>query len=308
MNGQEITGNLADGRRYRATAYLLEVSGDGAAPVSIDRADITSVVRKGQLITIKQRKGSDIRLDGATLDDAGRLEQALKVGGTVVSAPLHKGGGVRRFLTFGCGGLIALFVLLVIIVAVSGGGNNDTKQTQQPTQIAAVASPQSGAAGEPSPAPAVAAQATPAPTRTTAPAATPSLGANGALAPGTQIKVGNVVLTLNAIVDPYVSANQFLRAKAGERYVAIDVTLTNDGSGTYDFNTLFDWKAQDAEAFTYSASIGGNPDPFLGTGKLQSKGDQARGYVGFAVKEGADVRAFIFKSLTSTNQGKFERR
>lgn len=138
-------------------------------------------------------------------------------------------------------------------------------------------------------------------------------GGNGSvnsapLTPGSSIKVGSATITLNEVVDPFTSRNQFIQPKPGERFVAVDVTITNDGEKPYEYNTLFDWKAQLTDATVYSAdtAVIGALSPFLGTGKLETKGDQSRGWVGFAVKADQPLREVRFKALTSTNQGTFK--
>ena len=221
-------------------------------------------------------------------------------------------------------GGLAVLMLLIIIGAASGGSDGaEEAVAPTPTGVAALAvavdttTPPPAASiatapSAPTPAPdtataaaAVQAAAPPPPPNPPPPPAPPRLESTAPLVPGERIKVAGVIITLNAVVDPWVSPNQFIRAQPGQRYVAIDVTLTNDSDRPYTYNTLFDWTAQDAEAFSYSASpfVG---DPFLGTGTLTARGEQARGWLGFPLPSGAVLRRVTFKTLTSTNHGRFE--
>lgn len=216
-------------------------------------------------------------------------------------------------------GVVAAVILLSIIGAFTSSDDKEKVATEggsAPVALGADVSPTvvvaatgvPAAATTPAPTPVPTPARTSAPTPLPTPAPTPGLSANAPLAPGSRIKVGSAIITLNGIVDPFISTNQFSKPKAGDRWVTIDVTITNDGTGEYSFNSLFDWKAKDADAFTYGADISASSaaSPFLSTGKLAAKGDQARGVVGFAIKEGAVLKTVQFQSISSTNQGKFE--
>lgn len=316
MDPRDVMGMLADGGRYRVTAYMVEVADPaGAVRETVDRNDVKEVQRKGQTVTIKRRKGKDLVLQAATLDDAGRLESVLRGVPAAAVQPVKGSGGFIRKAGIGCGGLIGLVVLIVIIVSVASNGSKKDEQAAATTSAPNSATGQTSGVGGSTPATPSAQDEAGTPTTQTAQpvaasAAAPSAAAlrdAAPLVPGSRIKVGSLIITLNGVTDPYVSSNQFERPSAGQRFVAIDVTLTNDSDRPYDYNTLFDWKAQDADAFTYSPSLIA-AQPFLGAGKLTVKGDQARGFVTFSAKESAAIKGFIFKSLISTNQGKFESR
>jgi hypothetical protein len=203
--------------------------------------------------------------------------------------------------------VVAVFVVLAIVGSFTAEDEvTDQAAAPSPAPTSDVAA---DARDQPTATPATVADVTPSPVPSATPAPTPpsapQLRDTASLQPGSQIKVGGLVITLNQIIDPFTSANQFSRPAAGERFVVIDVTLTNDADRPYSFNTLFDWKLQDDQSFTHDADIGVLTDPFLGTGTLQVKGDTSRGFVGFSIPTGVAIRNIQFNSLTSTNQGLF---
>ncbi|HXI18104.1 MAG TPA: DUF4352 domain-containing protein [Chloroflexota bacterium] len=130
--GQETTGILVDGSRYRVTPYLLEVTAeDGMVQTTIDVQNITGIQRVGQVVTVKRKKERDVILTGATLDDAGRLEGALRPAGAGAGsvAAQKKKGAIMRVGMIGCGGLLALTVLIVVVVALAGESEDDEAPT-----------------------------------------------------------------------------------------------------------------------------------------------------------------------------------
>lgn len=196
----------------------------------------------------------------------------------------------------------ALLVLALTGVACGTGGRETAAGVTQGEVVAAPPPP------SPTPVPPPRATPSPSPPAQPTPASTSGLSATAPFAPGSWIKVGSVLIALNAIIDPFVGTNQFAHPNPGERWVILDVTIANDGTDAYEFNALFDWKVKDADTFTYPAdgSASTAASPFLSTGKLAAKGDQARGMVGFALRAGVVVKTVQFQSIASTDQGKFE--
>ena len=120
MNQQVVTGSLADGGSYRATSYMVELTdGTGAVHQTVDMNDIKSIQRRGTRLTIKRRQGSDLTLDAASLDDAGRLETLLRVSTAQPAPAARQRGGLARKLMIGCGGLIVVLVVLGVIIAIA---------------------------------------------------------------------------------------------------------------------------------------------------------------------------------------------
>jgi hypothetical protein len=130
----ETTGNLASGGSFRAASYILELlDSGGRSQATFDPATFTAVTRVGQVVTITRRGDSEITINAASLDDAGKLESALRA--TVPPTPVMQpgfspaaetsGGGVKKVLLFGCLGIVGLFVVLGIIGVLVGGGDDD---------------------------------------------------------------------------------------------------------------------------------------------------------------------------------------
>ena len=122
MNPGETIGRLASGRTFRATGYLLDVNEESGEPTArVDAAEMVAVLRTGTLVTLQRRKGGPLRLEGATIDDAGRLELALRA---MLPVKQQQGRGALKMLAMGCGGLLALAVVgvIVLVVAVAVGG------------------------------------------------------------------------------------------------------------------------------------------------------------------------------------------
>lgn len=269
MNQQDVTGALANGGHYRATSYAVEVMDpDGRVTEGIDANDIAAVQRRGNVVTIKRKKGRDLVLEGATLDDAGRLEAAVRAAtGAAGAQPAKKGGGFGRFLLIGCGGLTGVVILIVIIAAVATGGG---------TKKESAGSSGGGAAGE----------------QTT--------GAAGAkdnvatLAEGQAATAENVKLTILQIADPFVSANQFSRPSQGNRYVAFKVQLENVGSRSVSANA-FNFKLLDAENFQHQfASVVFPEQSLVGQGQELGSGAKLEGWIGFEVKDGVGLQQLVY--------------
>ncbi len=130
MNQPETTGTLASGRTFRVTGYLLDVNeADGALTARVDATDLRGVRREGTLVTVERSKGGPLRLNGASIDDAGRLELALRA---MLPQPQKQqgGGALRAFkaVTIGCGGLTVLIVAaFFVVVAANGSIKNKPK-------------------------------------------------------------------------------------------------------------------------------------------------------------------------------------
>ena len=263
MNQQEITGRLANGGSYRATGYSVQVAGaDGTLTQEVDLNDIRQVQRKGAVVTIKRRRGSDVVLEGASIEDAGRLEGALRGPATPVAAvqPVKKRGGVGRVLMIGCSGLIGLVVLGVIITMAAGGGGDDEQATSVGT--------------------------------TTAPAAARANEAK--LTPGESATAEGITITILQIQDPFASPNQFSRPDAGNRYVAFKLQLENVGNRNASVNA-FSFKLVDAENFQHQAeSIVFAEQGLIGQGQSLGGGAKIEGWLGFQVKEGVGLKELIY--------------
>ncbi len=204
---------------------MLEVTDAAGTPVvQVDRNEIQAVRRQGATVTVKRRKGKDLVVQGASLDDAGRLEATLR--GAPVVAPAtadRRGGGIGTVLKWGCGGTVALVVLLGVAMAVTSGGKKEGGASAGP------ASPSGGGAAVG--------------TNRGDVHVPLAVGASGEIAPeGNANKRSRV--TILQIVDNAVSSNLFERPSAGKKYWAVQVEHQN--VGTAEVNSL-DWKLRDSK-------------------------------------------------------------
>jgi len=136
---------------------------------------------------------------------------------------------VRKFLKFGCGGLIGLVVLIGIITAISNGGKSNT---------ASVA-----------PGNAAASPASPAASPVSSPASTkPATQASAAPKVGDTVTKGNWAYTVTKVDKPGKSidtGNQFIKLDALGTWLAVYTTLKNVGNANFPINTT-DFQLQDA--------------------------------------------------------------
>ena len=263
MNQQEITGRLANGGWYRATNYGVQVTDEaGTLTQEIEVNDIRQVRRDGRIVTIRRRKGGDVVLEGASIEDAGRLEGALRGPAAPAAAAqaVKKRGGIGRVFLIGCGGLIGLVVLVVVIASATGGGGDDKKATSGGT--------------------------------TSAPAAARANEAT--LAQGESATAEGVKITILQIQDPFVSPNQFSRPDAGNRYVAFKLQIENVGNRNASVNA-FSFKLVDAENFQHQAeSIVFAEQGLIGQAQSLGGGAKIEGWLGFQVKEGVGLRELTY--------------
>ena len=88
-------------------------------------------------------------------------------------------------------------------------------------------------------------------------------------------------ITVNAVKNPYVSTNGFDTPKAGNRYVAVDMTAANNDSKSQPFSTLLQLSMIDSQSYKYTPAIAGLDLPQLG-GDV-APGAANRGWVVFEV-------------------------
>ncbi len=103
-------------------------------------------------------------------------------------------------------------------------------------------------------------------------------------------KVGDA-LQLNGLTVTVATAdvnakpgNEFIKPKAGDRFVVVQVLYENTGSDTVAYNP-FDWKLIDSSGFSYNSTYAG-VDQELHSGDLSS-GEKARGYISYEVPQSA---------------------
>jgi hypothetical protein len=99
---------------------------------------------------------------------------------------------------------------------------------------------------------------------------------------GDTIKLGDYVIIVNKIEDPFKSSNQFMQPKAGNRLVAVDVSYLNDTTDKSLSYNPFDWKLFDSQGYNFQTGFSENKEPSLNSGTLNS-GGKVRGWVTFEI-------------------------
>lgn len=95
------------------------------------------------------------------------------------------------------------------------------------------------------------------------------------------VQLGDYVVQVASIEDPYVSTNEFYQPEEGFRYISVDVIYDNPSSSdTLDYNP-YDWKLYDSDGYSYSHNWIGK-EPMLSSGTL-NPGGTARGWLTFEV-------------------------
>jgi hypothetical protein len=184
MDSQDVSGALASGGRFRVTSSFLEITNPaGQTAATISASEITAMRRVGTTVVVLRRTGGDVTVTAATAEDANRLENALRS-----SIPSGTGGGIGRYLKWGCLGTLGLIVVLVVIGIVASLASDDdddvddtagaatrtpatTSQAKSPaTETALVAKPSATPIAV---TPTMATESADTPTPTTEPTATP---------------------------------------------------------------------------------------------------------------------------------------
>ncbi len=184
-------------------------------------------------------------------------------------------------------GIVVTLIVVIIVVAAATGGDDggaedavsgiETTETEAPTS-----EPTEPLAAEPTPEPTV--EPTPEPTPTEEPETERIVPA----VPGAVAEAEGVQITLNEIIDPWISTAEFAfdEPGPGNRFVAMDITIqyTKD-SGTH-FACDINFRLTDAEAFAYDAAILIDLEPSLKCIDLGG-GQKTRGWMGFEIGGGA---------------------
>lgn len=178
------------------------------------------------------------------------------------------------------GGPIVAAIVAVIIVAAaaSGGGGNGGEVAGR-----VEASPTVAVEETPTEAPAVTPEPTPTPEE-------PSIERQVIAAPGAVAEARGVRITLNDIVDPWVSPSEFApdEPQPGNRFVVFDITMEYvKDSGTH-FACDINFRLTDADAFAYDAALLFDLEPSLDCIDLGG-GQKTRGLMGFEVGEAAQL-------------------
>lgn len=165
------------------------------------------------------------------------------------------------------GPLVALSVALLGLAACGGGG----KSSPAATATLATSAQSTTAAGQ-----------TPTVSASTSPVADPI---------AQPVRKGNFELTMNGITDPYVPDDEAFVAADGDRWLLIDVTLTNTSGEELDYGADY-FAVFDTDEFDYGPSSANQPQEF-DAGPL-APGDTARGQLAFEVPEDVQLERLVF--------------
>jgi len=107
-------------------------------------------------------------------------------------------------------------------------------------------------------------------------------------APGAVAEAEGVQITLNEIIDSWVSSAEFApdRPDPGKRFVVFDVTIQYVRERGTHFACGFGFRLTDADAFAYDIEFLFDLEPSLDCIDLGG-GEKTRGWIGFEVNEGA---------------------
>jgi hypothetical protein len=198
------------------------------------------------------------------------LESVLRPAISVAAPPAQKsGGGFKRFLKFGCLGLLGLIVLVVVITLAAGGGGDDDDDVASNGGGASNATSQSGGSES---------------------------DTHAALTEGTSAEVEaeddrRHKITIVKITDDAQSDNQFLQPDAGNKYWAVEVLHEAVGDKAVRSGT---WKLRTADGFEYDqefvTDIGTSLDPIYEL----TPGGKKQGVIVFQIPEGAQIEWLRF--------------
>ena len=136
----------------------------------------------------------------------------------------------------------------------------------------------------------------PEPTETPKPTPEPTVGWSVRAVPGAVAEADDAQVTLNEIVDPWFTNNQFMQPSASRRYVAFDVTIehTAESGKLYAGGSKF--RLLNTEDFAYD-NAGFCPVPCLNSIDLGG-GQKTRGWVVFEVDESTPLKVLKYDPQT----------
>ena len=79
---------------------------------------------------------------------------------------------------------------------------------------------------------------------------------------GESIKLGDYIVTVNGIENPYIESNDFIKPEAGNKFTAVDVTYENISGDEISYN-MFDWTLYDSESYNYDSFTIASKEPSL---------------------------------------------
>lgn len=120
---------------------------------------------------------------------------------------------------------------------------------------------------------------------------------------GDLVSLGDWQLKVHEVIDPFESTNEFFEPDEGNRWVAVDVEVTNTSSEPTSVSSLMCFELMDGDNRAYDVTITGESTSSM-DGDV-APGGSRRGTVEFEVPNGADELALnfnceLFSSTTAT--------
>lgn len=124
-------------------------------------------------------------------------------------------------------------------------------------------------------------------------------GGQDVYAVGQTAHTGDFDVTMHTVEDPFVSSNQFDRPSEGNRFVAVELTVTNTSDEQRTLSTLLGAEVTDSLSRVWDVALAGLDLPQLdGT---VPPGESRRGWIVFEVPDDATgLRLRIKGNLTAT--------
>ena len=105
------------------------------------------------------------------------------------------------------------------------------------------------------------------------------------------VRSGDFELLVHAVTDPVVPEDEFFGPEEGNRWVAIEVSITNVSDEPKDYGP-YDFKVRDADNFEHDPGFV-DLERDLSSGSLLP-GDTIRGQIGFEVPLDAELVRLVF--------------
>lgn len=103
---------------------------------------------------------------------------------------------------------------------------------------------------------------------------------------GESIKLGDYIVTVNKVENPYVEKNEFSQPEKDNKFMAVEVSYQNNTTDkTISYNAL-DWKLFDGDGYNYDSSWNATKKPDLSSGDI-NPGSKVKGWITFEVPEKA---------------------
>jgi flagellar basal body-associated protein FliL len=103
-----------------------------------------------------------------------------------------------------------------------------------------------------------------------------------------------VDVTVTKVTDPATPANEYLKPKTGNRYVAIEVRLDNKGQAVYEDSPSNGAALIDDQGQQYSNTFGEVREGVVLSGVTVSPGDSRKGVILYEIPKGVKLAKFQF--------------